>query len=487
LRAKIVGIILEIRRRRTLEHQQAKLRKFREQREREGRGPSAATGDADDHALGLVGLGGKVAKDHTLRGASPRRTRLLDNLDDTELDMFRKDPRFFLESPALDADAGAPGGGKSATLKNADAEELADESVEELIEFFTPTRQEKDNNVSVPVFTRRLRVILAAQAAEIAAIESPEPQPRPVLDPSVAAMELQKMPCQGRRPAVRKDEASPTLRKVREVFNRKEEADAKWIEDRREALIRRVNINEFKSKEQQKETAALFSKQKELTKIRMLEAEERKAQADASAQDRWEGMDADFQRKMLVANNQAVDALEAKRAKATQTLDEWDHGMRRCEHYLRAQEREQVASAEQKWHGYMEKLWKHGDRKHNSEDSQAQKNDQLRTQIQESLMAQQREQQKNHARQIAEEVDAKLEAAAVRRRDNMRGARYNLIEKAFGAEAMGYDAKYHSYHTDRRGLVWKSSSEDWQKQRVTLGGGSPPSGSASSPALRRSR
>merc|ERR1712048_189140 len=103
----------------------------------------------------------------------------------------------------------------------------------------------------------------------------------PSLEPTGTWNPLERMPCQGRHPAVRSDMPSPTLMKVREVYNRRDEADARWVDDRREAMVRRFALNDFKAQEQLRERQLETIKQKELHKVRMLEAQEKKEMYDA--------------------------------------------------------------------------------------------------------------------------------------------------------------------------------------------------------------
>lgn len=465
LRAKITGILLEVKKRQVLEQQQAKARGFREKKERAGLGPSPSVGDADDHALGLIGWGGQVMRTYTLHGASPRRTRLLESLDFEELDMFRSEPRFYLQVPALlEGAANCSVGGRSA-----EQETKPDDSIETLVAFFTPSRQEKNNAVPASVFARRLREKLAAEASEIVAVQLPPPDSdRPFPDASTMSMTLEKMPCQGRRPAVFSDARSPTLMKVREVYNHKEQTDAKWLDGKREEMVRRLNLNEFKAKQQQRELQSLANRQKELHKERMLEAEERKALADATLHERWRQLDAEMKERMLNAHNQAVDAVEATRARASATLENWEKGAMRSEFSLRQQEAVKIRRAEEKWQVYMGRLWDNGRRLHSGAESQSQKNHKLRTQIQISLRQQLADEQEEESKALKAAVSAKLEAAERRRSDHIKGSRYNLVEKAFGAVASDYDPKYHCYHADRRSKAWSRSAAAWRKQRDAI-------------------
>jgi len=449
LRAKIVDILLEIQRRQALDQQEAKLK-----------------GDAPPGQE--PGMGGLLPKDPSLRGASPRRTHLLEELTLEELELFRKEPRFFLSSTSLDPDAaqhrGSPSAHGSGTSPRGDGgnDFELEESLQQIADFFTPTRHEKDFGVSVEQYARRLRSILLEEASIFAEANAPEPRPPPARPfEDGAPPPLERMPCQGRRPAASKLEESPTLTKVQEVYRRKEEADAQWLEHKRQTVARRVGINHFRALEQQREIAAATVRQREVSRIRLMEAEERKARADASKRERCESLDADFYTKMVHANNKAIDAVEARRARITEKLEGWEQGVRRAELRQRWEERARVQKAEERWEDYMGKLYKLSEKKHATDSSQAQKNDRLRTRIHGSIRTQLQEKQKIEAERLAEEVDHKLAAARERRHQLQRGARYNLLERAFGSQARDFDCKTQAYYVDRRRPAWQRSAAEF--------------------------
>lgn len=95
--------------------------------------------------------------------------------------------------------------------------------------------------------------------------------------------------------------------------------------------------------------------------------------------------------------------------------------------------------------------------------SQGQLNDELKTRIQDSLVAQIREQDVVKSASRAEAYHEKLEKAAARRHTHQSGNRYCFVEKAFGANSAGFDAKHHSVAVDRRSKSWRKSAEGWAK------------------------
>merc|ERR550537_974255 len=131
------------------------------------------------------------------------------------------------------------------------------------------------------------------------------------------------MPCLGRHPPVRKDEESPTLAKVREVYQRRDEQDAQWVDERREGIARRLALNAFKAREQQRELLLQDFKQKELHKVRMLQAEEKKAMMDYEIVERTEVMGIQKIHRLMVANERAERFKEEKRENVSASLQSW--------------------------------------------------------------------------------------------------------------------------------------------------------------------
>merc|ERR1711879_1055491 len=117
----------------------------------------------------------------------------------------------------------------------------------------------------------------------------------------------------------------------------------------------------------------------------------------------------------------------------------------------------------------MERIMAIGEiRQQGNSNPQAQRNDQLKKNIQNSLRSQLAEQhhQENLAR--AELTKAKQEAATVRRHNAMHGNRFGFAESAFGARALGFDAKYHMVAVDRRANPWQQNAKTWSQMRESF-------------------
>lgn len=269
------------------------------------------------------------------------------------------------------------------------------------------------------------------------------------------------MPSLGRHPPVDGDMASPTLSKVREVYQKRDAADAKWMEGRREAMAQRFSQNAFKAREQQREVQLQVFKSKELHKVRMLEAEERKSMYKAEQQQSRELSDQSKTEAIERANRKASFLLERKRDKATETLEDWREGMEQCQQTLRDQERRRIRQGRQHWQEMNKRLDKVAESKHNKTKSMAEQNEHLRSRIQSSLSSQVLEERRLEGMERVEAMEARLEAAAVRRQQVKRGTCYDFLEQAFGNQAVGFDAKHHSVSVDRRSASWQRNAKGW--------------------------
>merc|ERR1712113_379666 len=87
--------------------------------------------------------------------------------------------------------------------------------------------------------------------------------------------------------------------------------------------------------------------------------------------------------------------------------------------------------------------------------------------LQNELKADMMETQQDEKRMLAEALEQKQRSAAYRREKGM-GARDTFVEKAFGPQAPGFDAKYHWATTDRRSNSWQTHAESWEKKRGTF-------------------
>ncbi|CAJ1372574.1 unnamed protein product [Effrenium voratum] len=428
LRVKISEILREVHRRQNLRQRQEKLKAFRAQRARQGLASGQALGDADHFALGL-------GEDLGLEDATPRRRCILESLGLEELDLVRKDPRWYLEADPEMEDAG--GGNR-----------------ERLIDFFTPAR--KDKHVSIECYAQRLRQRLAA-ACEVAFQDTQDTDSWQSLLGSWHSKgahqsgmhssgmstclpgDSQMSSVSIRREPIRDDKASPTMQKVWEKYRRKEERDAQVMEARRLAAEERMAKNAFKVSQQIRDYASTQSKYKELHQQRLQEAVERKAAREAEVQERLAVMDEFKLRRMRRALTVADEKLEQKRDRVTEGLEVWEAGVVRSQLRAHAQERrarDALRASQEAYHARLEKV---GETRSEKTESQAQKNDKLKARIQVSLMQQLEEQRKLECDRQAVATEEKLEAARLRRfRDSNK---YNFLEKAFG-EQVKFDHKF---------------------------------------------
>eukprot|EP00929_Paragymnodinium_shiwhaense_P119341 TRINITY_DN91226_c0_g1_i1.p1 TRINITY_DN91226_c0_g1~~TRINITY_DN91226_c0_g1_i1.p1 ORF type:complete len:649 (-),score=220.00 TRINITY_DN91226_c0_g1_i1:99-2045(-) len=459
LRKKVVDICKEVSRRQKLKQQQESARKFRERRFRHGHGPSADLGDASEFALGLnSGIFDPADIEGQAAAASPRRVSILETLSMQEFEKLRQDTHFFF--------VGAFGPG---------------EEDEDLIDFFMPSRNDKD--ITVAEYVRRLR-----QKIEVPK-NSPKHGRREAASPllgggvgfhdalstslsspgfSKSWSHVDMMPCMGKKPAVRDDMRSPTLHKVRDVLNRRDALNEKIMRDREETMNARAALSSFKAKEQHREIMMNRFKQTELHKMRMLEAKERKEQREAEDEENLLVYDAQQEERLARTNLRAERCLEARRIAASQNIDDWVSKVERCERNMNRAEAARIKGAEESWDKYVEKLWKIGIDRHTRISSQAQKNDKLKSQIQSSLVQQLSDQQKRESIALMQEIEEKQGAAAWRREHGLK-SRYNFVEKAFGEGSHNFDHRHHCEAVDRRSASWRKSSEAWARQSDSFG------------------
>lgn len=471
LRKKVLDVLAEVSRRQLLERQQEKSKRFWEERQKAGLAPRGSLGDASELALGL-----RPAAAETLRAAlttSPRRTCLLDSLSLEEMDLIRKNVRFFFEDGPQSPRS--PAGSEHREDSRSEAGEEA-----ELVSFFTPSKQDKD--LPVAAYVRKLRLRLEEEVEEAGGgslyhsqsefrlprwaggliPEGPRARSASPEQPPEAAYE--RMPCLGRRPAVRHDAESPTLMKVKEVFHKKDEADAKWLSERKRAMAEREAANAFKSQEQQRALEARTTQHKELHKVRMMETEERKLLMDAASLTKRQTDAVVKTRKLEVASELAEEMTERKRDKATETLEDWRRGVMRSARHFQQKEQQLQHEGQLGMERYLEKLARVGSLKHTVLESHAAKNDRLKTRIQGSLVDLLRAEQRERGAKLSEELESKMEAAALRRKQLQFGAKYCFLEKSLGEQAVGFDVKYDPTVVDMRKKLWQKNLEAWSKQ-----------------------
>jgi len=420
-------------------------------------GPSPELGDHSEEALGLARLIDPM-DDPTEGIVSPRRRFVLDNISLSELDHLRRDPRFYF--------AGAFALHRSPKDQHSGKEFVITTEDEDLLDFFTPSKFEKD--LPVAEYAQQLRKKLTPTApptherhGEFAV--APRPSPEEPLEP------LEMMPCLGRGNAVRDDHASPTLHRVREVCHRREAKDAKYVEDRKEALEHKFSINAFKSREQRMESQLQAIQQKEMHKMRIMEAEERKSIKEAEQARKLQYIDRQMQDQLARSCLKAEIQIENKRQAVAKDLETWQDRVLRAERKSQLMDAANVRASEERWDKYVGRLWKLGQDRHSRLTTQSQKNDQLRSQLQGSMTQLLAEQQRQESDALRRHTEQKQAAAQVRRENHK--ARYSFLEKAFGAPAINFDPKHHSTSVDRRSDVWRRHAQEWEKQSRTFSEG----------------
>lgn len=513
LRTKVADVLIEVKRRQELYLSQEKARKFREQKQALGRGPKASLGDTSEFSFGITCLS---ESSNIKEMTSPRRTALLDSLSLEELDLMRERPEFFFTgNPIAGAvkdeqqvdDRMKSFGGSSGSFSSTapPAKKLFKEPVdaevfEELIEFFSVPSTEKE--VDVRIYRKKLRESLLAGAGphntltggtasaeinwreklcrRIASDDPKPPEEEPQVEENIPSGPLEMMPCLGRHPTVRADQASPTLEKVRVVYERRDQQDAQWMDDRRDAIERRSALNSFKAREQQRELQLQEFKQKELHKVRMLQAGEKKAALVAEEIEKTEVMGIQKIHKLRAANERADRFIEDRRDQAAVDLEAWHAGVMRSFHLVKQKDHEKRKAGERQHEKYMARLESVGESRAATREnrSQGQLNDELKGKIQTSLVAQIQEQEIQKSLERGQALKVRLEAADFRRRIHQTGNRYGLCEKAFGANSSGFDAKSHSIAVDRRKSSWRKTAEAWHKMEHSF---SAPSMGPSSP------
>lgn len=219
--------------------------------------------------------------------------------------------------------------------------------------------------------------------------------------------------------------------------------------------------NAFKAREQQREISLQVEKSKELHNLRMLEVEERKVMLQAEEEQNQQFAVQGKQDKIEKANRKATYLLEKKRDRAAEHLQDWQDGMEQCAQTLRDQERRRIRQGRQHWQEINKKLSKVAEAKHNKAKSITEQNQGMKSRIQRSNSTLMLEERQKMASEGLKALEARLEAAAVRREQVRRGTCYDFLEQAFGEHANHFDAKSHSVSVDRRGPSWKKNAKSW--------------------------
>eukprot|EP00927_Polykrikos_kofoidii_P066308 TRINITY_DN61935_c0_g1_i1.p1 TRINITY_DN61935_c0_g1~~TRINITY_DN61935_c0_g1_i1.p1 ORF type:complete len:627 (-),score=123.41 TRINITY_DN61935_c0_g1_i1:96-1976(-) len=452
LRKKITDICHDVDRRQKLRQQQEKAREARERICR--REPPSSLGDATEEALGLLQLSGSSPIPQEC--VSPRRALILENLSLAELDEVRRDARFFLSGviPAEEEEEDEP-------VQAQDYSGMG----EDILDFFTPSKAEKELPISE--FARKLKAKATPHSSFNEAATGPTKEERLAMAASrepLTATDM--MPSLGRRAGVRDNMQSPTLMKVREVYRRRDAMDAKNVKEKQEEQARRDALNSFKVYEQQREMKLQTVNQQELHKLRVLEAEERKMLREAEMHDIATQREAEAAERLAKGCLKAAVEVHNKRMAATMKLESWHDQVVRSERHLQRVELARSRAAERTWEVYTEKLWKVGMDRHAKLTSQghAQKNDKLKSAIQNSLVQQLEEQRKRDSESLKRQIEEKQSAAALRREKKV-ASRYNFVEEAFGPEATGFDHKHHTFGVDRRNPTWLQNAEAWSQEK----------------------
>jgi len=383
----------------------------------------------------------------------------MDALTLEELEMLRHETNFFFTrdqaipvgSPTHQGNGGLEDENNTAGGIGADGSADLDNGLEVLIEFFTPGRDDKE--IPVEKFSQKLRAQLVDplermihNATSTAARPSRPPSPPPGWEQG------ERMPCQGRRPAERMDDASPTFAKVREIYNRRNAADARWAEERHQAMAKRAALNAFRAAEQGRERKFAALNRKELHALRMQETEDRKAALDDDMRQRTEQHELKIAQSLWQASEQAAEAVEATRDKATMMLAKWHRGVVRSESYLQEKDRCIIEEAERKWGQYTTRLWRIGMERHERQESITRQSGMLRVRIQNSFVATLAQRRREHSASQAEALEERQQGAAERRAKVH--ARYNLEERAFGPKSRAFDAKHQRATSDRGDKSW---------------------------------
>lgn len=449
LRTKVIDILTQVQKGEELRRNEARARKFRDQQ------------------LGKAPAGEYIDLKPV---PSPRRTALLDELTLEELMILRNQSSYYLSGPAPSSAEGS-----MASLMGSSRTFIYDEeAMSALVDFFTPTREERA--LSLVGYLKHLRTQLEPETelqqnsvepgstwslpswagGSKTNMESCEETLRPHRPP---ASSYERMPCLGRHPATRADEASPTLAKVKQVYHKRDAAEAKLMQGLHDTMMRRTEENDFKVKEQQRDVEIRTEQQREHFKARFMEAEERRLIHEARRQKQLAVREEAKLDRLRLAAEIADDAVERRRDKAAESVKAWEEGLQRATSHQRFLERKKELDASNNFQKYMERLERVGIQRHAAAESQAQQNDRLKTRIQGSLVDQLLEQHRADSLVLAEELAEKQERATLRRHQ-LKNTRYNLLEKALGSQSLGFDMK-HSVSAEQRHASWRAPSQEF--------------------------
>lgn len=438
LRMKIADLCTEVSRRQELQDIQDKARKFRERREKMGRGPAASypaasLGDHSDHALGII----EYQFDDTNEQVSPRRAMILNTLNLEEIDELRRETRFFFVS----------------MFEEASKDLVSARKLETLIEFFIPSKEDKA--LPVAQYARKLR-----RLAIPAPVERSDILPGPIESLSESAVPITFMPCLGKTQGVRDDHLSPTFSRIKDIAERKEQQDAQRARQLEQKLAQRDENNAMKCKEQMEQVNAEKNRKLEAHKQRLDEAMDSRQMAQSKEELRLAELIAQNDEHELQSCIRAERTIERKRAAASANIDGWKEKAWRAEQNVQRKEYQRIKAAEHSWDAYTTRIWKIGLDKHTKLTNDK---DHTVADCAASLITHLRDEEKARSTTLMKEINEKQTAASTRR-EVQNGARYDLVGKAFGQEASEKDLKHKLYQADRRTDSWMKSAAAWKRE-----------------------
>jgi len=169
--------------------------------------------------------------------------------------------------------------------------------------------------------------------------------------------------------------------------------------------------------------------------------------------------------RIMVANERLERLKGEQREQIVANMADWEDRVQQGAKIVLTAELEKRQDGAKRHEVYMKKLVQIGEKRLNVAETQGHKNDELKTKIQVSLCQQDKDQRAMEAFDRAEALGVKQDAASLRRHYHQQGNRYCLTQKAFGATAVGFDAKTHSVAVDRRGKSWKKVAANWEKTK----------------------
>jgi len=505
LRKKITSLLSEVRKRSRLQHHQEKERDFGSSVD-EAQVGRWSTGKMGSQALGLDEyVSVKTGK------VSPRKAVIAKCLTLEEHEMLRKDPTFFLadQEPA----AGQEGTETSRYV-----------SVRDLVDFFQASREE--NGLPIERYVQLKHAALNRLAEP--SVSSPSagaskglhggpslsslhggPSLHSILGTSVGSAfdhghgsvmttinldgglpfgasaegKLARMPCCGRRPAVRDDKVSPTLTKVRHVCQRKAELEAAFAEAQEKELLKAEADRDAIVAEAKLAKQDAVEDRRENNQHRLYMAAARKAQVDAETREQVQLVGIQKMQAVFKACELADLAADEKRRKASHHLEHWKVGLARAAAGERKHELRTLRALERERDGngpMATKLSKIADKKASAMDPSPLTNDKIKKEIQTCLFQELQEKRRQETLAVAAACETRLQAANERRRRGMT-SRYRFTERAFGASASAFDHKVHTFTADRRGESWRMSQEPWRLASLPNSASAPELGGAASP------